>query len=174
VAVNELPIESKPQQETPVPDAARELVTHGSTPAAKISLFRSLFCGREDVYARRFESRKAGRAGYQPACANEWVRGVCDKPRIKCADCPNRRFLAVTDEVIRWHLSGHDDQGLNFVMGVYGTVRARISTERRRGQLGRGGKMRQILWSTYGTPMEYLWSVYGTERQRPASNQLPR
>jgi superfamily II DNA or RNA helicase/very-short-patch-repair endonuclease len=44
---------------------------------------------------------------------------VCDKPRIKCADCPNRRFLAVTDDVIRWHLSGRDEQGRDFVMGVY-------------------------------------------------------
>jgi len=94
-------------------------VTQGSSPAAKISLFRSLFRGREDVYARRFESRKTGRAGYQPACANEWARGLCDKPRTKCADCLNRRFLAVTDDVIRWHLSGRDDQGRDFVMGVY-------------------------------------------------------
>lgn len=22
-----------------------------------------------------------------PACANEWVRGICEKPRIKCAGC---------------------------------------------------------------------------------------
>jgi hypothetical protein len=38
---------------------------------AKIALFRSMFRGREDVYPRRFESRKTGRAGYSPACANE-------------------------------------------------------------------------------------------------------
>jgi hypothetical protein len=72
-----------------------------------------------DVYPRRFESRKTGRAGYAPACANEWVRGVCEKPRIKCADCPNRRFPPVTDEVIRWHLSGKDAEGQAFVAGVY-------------------------------------------------------
>lgn len=95
------------------------LAHHRSSPASKISLFRSLFRGREDVYARRFESRKTGRSGYQPACANEWVRDVCDKPRIKCGDCPNRRFLPVTDDVIRWHLSGRDDAGRDFVMGVY-------------------------------------------------------
>lgn len=47
---------------------------------AKISLFRSLFRGRDDVYPRRFESRKTGRSGYAPACANEWVRGVCENP----------------------------------------------------------------------------------------------
>lgn len=97
----------------------RGVVTNASPPAAKIDLFRSLFRGREDVYPRRFESRKTGKAGCAPACANEWVRGVCEKPRIKCADCPNRRFLPVTDAVIRWHLSGRDDQGRDFVMGVY-------------------------------------------------------
>ena len=78
-----------------------------------------MFRGREDVYPRRFESRKTGRAGYQPACANEWVRGVCDKPRIKCAECTNRRLLPVTDEVVRQHLSGVDDLGREFVMGLY-------------------------------------------------------
>ena len=99
------------------PDSA--LVTQHSDSNAKITLFRSLFRGREDVYPRRFESRKTGRAGYQPACGNEWVRGVCEKPRIKCMDCPNQRFLPVTDEVIRWHLSGRDALGRDFVMGIY-------------------------------------------------------
>jgi superfamily II DNA or RNA helicase/very-short-patch-repair endonuclease len=96
-----------------------EVVTRESSPAAKIALFRSLFRGREDVYPRRFESRGVGRSGYQPACANEWVRGVCEKPRVRCADCTQRRFLPVTDEVIRWHLTGRDDRGRAFVMGVY-------------------------------------------------------
>jgi len=44
---------------------------------------------------------------------------VCEKPRIKCAECPNRRFLPVTDQVIRQHLSGHDEFGREFVIGVY-------------------------------------------------------
>jgi superfamily II DNA or RNA helicase/very-short-patch-repair endonuclease len=94
-------------------------VDQTSSSEAKIALFRSLFRGRDDVYPRRFESRKTGRSGYAPACANEWVRGVCEKPRIKCAQCPNRRFLPVTDEVIRWHLSGVDAEGQLFVAGVY-------------------------------------------------------
>ena len=80
---------------------------------------RALFRGRTDVYPRRFESRKTGKSGYAPACANEWVRGICEKPRIKCAVCPHRRFLPVTDDVIRWHLSGRDDTGQSFVAGVY-------------------------------------------------------
>lgn len=95
------------------------MVDHRSSPDAKVALFRSLFRGRSDVYPRRFESRRTGKSGYAPACANEWVRGVCEKPRIKCADCPHRRFLPVTDTVIRWHLSGADDGGEPFVAGVY-------------------------------------------------------
>jgi superfamily II DNA or RNA helicase/very-short-patch-repair endonuclease len=94
-------------------------VHRGSTAADKIALFRSLFRGRDDLYPRRFESRRTGRSGYQPACGNEWVRGVCEKPRIRCAECSHRHLLPVTDEVVRWHLSGHDPSGAPFVMGVY-------------------------------------------------------
>ena len=94
-----------------------------SSPAeVKIALFRSLFRGREDVYARRFESLKSGKSGYAPACANEWVRGICRKPQIKCADCTHRKFLPMTDEVIYAHLSGHepgDSRRRPFVAGVY-------------------------------------------------------
>ena len=50
---------------------------------------------------------------------NQWARGLCEKPKVKCAECPHRRFLPVTDDVIRWHLSGRDDGGGDFVMGVY-------------------------------------------------------
>ncbi len=94
-------------------------VNHHSSVEAKIALFRSLFRGREDVYPRRFESRRTGKSGYQPACANEWARGLCEKPKVRCAECPSRRFLPVTDEVIRWHLSGQDNNGSAFVTGVY-------------------------------------------------------
>ncbi len=94
-------------------------VTKLSSPEEKIALFRSLFRGRDDVYPRRFESRKSGKTGYSPACANEWVRGLCDKRKIKCVECPNRQFLPVTDDVIHHHLSGADARGRDFVVGVY-------------------------------------------------------
>ena len=42
-----------------------------SSSQAKITLFRSLFRGRDDVYPRRFESRKTGKSGYAPACSND-------------------------------------------------------------------------------------------------------
>ena len=60
-----------------------------------------------------------GARRYAPACSNEWVRGICEKPRIKCAECQHRRFLPVTDDVIRWHLSGEDEHRQPFVAGVY-------------------------------------------------------
>ena len=99
------------------------LVHHLSPPESKIALFRSLFRGRDDVYPRRFENRKTGKSGYAPACGNEWAPGLCEKPRIKCAACLNQHFLPVTDQVVRWHLSGHDDSGRDFVMGVYPLLR---------------------------------------------------
>src|SRR5207249_262388 len=101
-----------------MPDGVN-FVDQRSTADAKIKLFRSLFRGRDDVYPRRFESRKTGKSGYAPACGNEWIRGICEKPRIKCADCQHQRFLPITDEVIRWHLSGFDPAGQPFVAGIY-------------------------------------------------------
>ena len=90
-----------------------------SSEAKKTGLFRELFAGRPDVFPVRFESWKSGRSGYQPACKNEWRPGICRKPKVKCAKCEAREFIPVTDEVIRQHLSGKDDRGKPFVMGVY-------------------------------------------------------
>ncbi len=99
------------------------LIDRLSSPQEKIALFRSLFRGRDDVYPRRFENRRTGKSGYAPACGNEWVAGVCEKPRVKCAACSHQRFLPVTDDVVRWHLSGQDHAGRAFVMGVYPMLR---------------------------------------------------
>jgi superfamily II DNA or RNA helicase len=68
----------------------------------KVALFRKLFRGRDDVYAKRWEN-KSGRSGYSPACKNEWVRHVCRKP---CSRCNNADYLPLTDQIIREHLSG--------------------------------------------------------------------
>ena len=42
----------------------------------RVELFRSLFRGREDVFARRWYSKATNKGGYQPVCVNEWRRGV--------------------------------------------------------------------------------------------------
>ena len=65
----------------------------GMSPPEKVTLFRSYFRGRDDVYALRWESRK-GIAGYSPACAHEWDRWLCGKPKIKCGECSTIRRAA--------------------------------------------------------------------------------
>lgn len=84
----------------------------------KVDLFRSLFKGREDVFARRWFSKTTGKAGYQPVCCNEWNSQLCDKKTFKCTDCPNRRFAAVSDADFYNHLSGKDEDGRD-VIGIY-------------------------------------------------------
>lgn len=77
----------------------------------KVALFRRLFRGRTDVYPVRWEN-KAGKSGYSPVCANEWRTGVCEKPRIKCADCGHRLLLPLTDQTIFDHLAGRHTVGV--------------------------------------------------------------
>lgn len=79
----------------------------------KVELFRRLFRGRTDVYPVRWEGKTSGKSGYAPACANEWRAGVCEKPRIKCADCGNRVLIPLSDAVIYKHLAG------DHTLGVY-------------------------------------------------------
>ena len=89
-----------------------------STPEEKIRLFRSLFRGREDVFARRWYSTQKEKGGYSPVCANEWRYGICIKPKGKCSKCDNRVLLPLDDSVIYKHLSGKDINGQD-VIGVY-------------------------------------------------------
>lgn len=97
-------------------------ITDASTPEEKLALFRSLFAGRPDVFPVRWENSKSGRSGYAPACANEWVRGVCDKPTTKCGACGNQAFIPVSLDTLARHLRGREGakaQGAPFVVGVY-------------------------------------------------------
>ena len=87
-------------------------VTDRSPPEAKIALFRSLFAGREDAFPRRWENARTGKAGYAPACANEWKPNLCGKPRVRCGACPNRAFLPLTDGEIAAHLRGRQTVGV--------------------------------------------------------------
>ena len=84
----------------------------------KVGLFRSVFKGREDVFAKRWYSKASGKGGYQPVCQNEWNRQLCDKRKFKCAECPNRQFAALTDKDIYRHLEGKDTDGRD-VIGLY-------------------------------------------------------
>jgi len=106
----------------PGTEKALGLVTHASPSKAKVGLFMDLFRGRQDVYPRRFESKRTGRSGYQPACRNEWKKGRCRKPNVKCANCNYREFQPVTEDIIRNHLIGRDPEKgsqSDFTIGVY-------------------------------------------------------
>ncbi len=80
--------------------------------AEKVALFRRRFRGRTDVYPIRWESMTSGKAGYTPACANEWRAGICEKPRIRCGDCSNRLLIPLSDAVIYDHLAGKHTVGV--------------------------------------------------------------
>ena len=84
-----------------------------ATPAEKVRLFRALFKGREDIFPTRFVSKKTGNSGYAPACANKFVRGVCELPKVKCGECLNQAFTPVEAQVVLDHLQGRH------VMGIY-------------------------------------------------------
>jgi hypothetical protein len=96
-------------------------VTAASSTTEKIALFRRLFAGRADVFPVRWENRKTAKSGYAPACANEWVKGICGKPQVKCGECPHQAFIPVTDDIIEKHLRGEGARGSggDFVAGVY-------------------------------------------------------
>lgn len=89
-----------------------EQVNNTSSPQDKINLFMSLFRGRTDVYAKKWQS-KEGKTGYSPVCTNEWSKGVCNKPRIKCADCTNKDYAILDYAAIDKHLRG------KAVFGIY-------------------------------------------------------
>ena len=53
-------------------------------------------------------------------CRNEWVRGVCGKPLIKCGECPNQAFVPVGDDIFRSHLAGKSaGNSADFTVGIY-------------------------------------------------------
>jgi superfamily II DNA or RNA helicase len=102
---------------TPSTPAIQPVADTPTTAEGKISLFRQLFRGRDDVFPLLWMSSKTGRKGYSPACSNEWVRGVCEKPRVKCGECPNQAFLPLNGQVILDHLQGRH------TIGVYPLLR---------------------------------------------------
>ena len=82
-------------------------------PAEKIRLFMSLFRGRDDLYAKRWESKGGTKFGYTPVCLNERKSGLCRKFSVKCSACEHRLYVPLGEEAIEAHLRG------DFVAGVY-------------------------------------------------------
>ncbi len=78
----------------------------------RIALFRSLFRGREDVYARRWENPK-GESGYSPAAVKDWKAINRSRPEDrKKVDQQTRKFLPLTDAIIESHLLGKETVGV--------------------------------------------------------------
>jgi hypothetical protein len=79
----------------------------------RVALFESLFRGRTDVFATRWQStRTAGKSGWAPKCSNEWQPGLCFKPKVKCATCAHRRFVPFSAAEVRLHLEGRQTAGI--------------------------------------------------------------
>jgi len=87
-------------------------VTRYSQNNEKIDLIVSLFKGRHDVYAKKWKSKK-GTSGYSPVCLNEWLHGICNKPKIKCSACSNQSYEALKRSVVEMHLRGQH------IIGIY-------------------------------------------------------
>ena len=97
-----------------IPATTPEINKH-SSPAEKIALFRSLFTGRSDVYAKRWKSTKTGKSGYAPDCYSTWTH-LCPKSggeKIKCSECTKQRFVPFDEHAIEKHLTG------DLTIGVY-------------------------------------------------------
>lgn len=84
---------------TPV-DEAPVAVDRSSSREEKVRLFRSLFSGRADVYAQRWENPSTKRSGWSPV--------TLDRRSTQAV----RRYVAVDDSVIDAHLSGHIAAGV--------------------------------------------------------------
>jgi superfamily II DNA or RNA helicase len=95
------------QPQEPAAEETKEERAH-----KRIALYRSLFRGREDVYARRWESAD-GRHGYSPAALKDWKAINSSRPEDrKRVDQKTRRFLVLTDAVIENHLLGKETIGI--------------------------------------------------------------
>lgn len=51
-----------------------EPVSKKSSPQEKMNLFKSLFIGREDVFALRWSNAKSGKSGYSPVCEKKSIK----------------------------------------------------------------------------------------------------
>lgn len=80
--------------------------------ADRVRLLRSLFRGREDVFARLWWSKKSHRIGYSPVCSHRWDPVLCSAPSVKCGECANRDFTPISDRAIQHHLEGRQTIGI--------------------------------------------------------------
>ena len=108
IPISEVPA---PRSETiQVSSSAPEVQRPGvATAEQRIALFRSLFRGREDVYAIRWESSDE-RSGYMPKADRDWKSYLNAKEQHrKKIDRQTRSYKPLTDDVLRAHLCWRSD-----------------------------------------------------------------
>lgn len=98
--------------ETEINQELNSEVNNKSDVNKKIELYMSLFRGREDVYAKRFENKKTDKPGYAPVCKNEWIKGICNKKVVKCFECQNKNYSKLDKKAIELHLRGKEVLGI--------------------------------------------------------------
>ena len=105
--IDPFPLTSTPANSAPPTGQTTNLSTE-----QKIQLFRSLFHGREDVYAIRWEGSH-GRQGYSPASKRDWNAYNSAKPEDrKRVDRETRVYLPLTNQSIHDHLAGKQTIGV--------------------------------------------------------------
>ena len=102
-------LDNKPINDNPNQD----VINNKSDSALKIRLFMSLFKGRDDIYAIKWENKKKAKSGYSPVCLNQWQKGLCGKPKIPCSKCENKAYAMLDERVYENHLRG------NLIAGIY-------------------------------------------------------
>jgi len=83
-------------------------LNQSSSSYEKLSLYLSLFKGRPDVCAKKWNNKP----GYSPYCYNDFKSGICHKPRVKCTGCSNSDFAPLDHEQLKKHLLGKQVLGL--------------------------------------------------------------
>ena len=79
----------------------------------KVKIFMEVFKGRTDLYAKRWTNNKTGKSGYSPVCKNDFNVYKCDKPKVKCNECPYRELMPLTEDIILKQLKG------KITIGIY-------------------------------------------------------
>ena len=100
-------------EDEPADTTAFSHVNNTSDSISKIKLFMSLFKGRDDVYAKKWENKKKATSGFSPVCLNQWQVGLCGKPKTPCSKCTNQLYATLDEHVIENHLRG------SIIAGIY-------------------------------------------------------
>ncbi|MBB2941931.1 superfamily II DNA or RNA helicase [Actinoplanes lutulentus] len=101
-------LELRGQDTAPAPEQLAAMATPGPVTMAspvpeKLAFYASLFRTRRDAYAKRWENHRLGTAGWSPAVAGGWRKGM---------DRRTAAYLPLTAEVVAAHLVGDVFMGL--------------------------------------------------------------